>query len=122
MNGICYTTLARNANAFERQAEEHFLPLLNSENQITTKNNIGIYNYGQAQVGFSLHMNSRHTVNIAIGSPGVYNWKGDAILTVAPIDGSFSRTVIPSVAREPGIHSYNYFGKDLSPTVTLLSR
>jgi len=121
MNGICYTTLARNANAFERQAEEHFLPLSNSENQITIRDNIGIYNYGQAQLGFSLHMNSRYTVNVAIGSPGVYSWKGDAILTV-PINGSFSRTIIPSIAREPGVHSYNYFGKDTPPTVTFLSR
>ncbi|XP_011062197.1 PREDICTED: integrin alpha-PS4-like [Acromyrmex echinatior] len=110
MNGICYTTLANSANAFERQAEEHLLPLSNSGNQITTKSNINIYNYGVGQAGFSLHMNSQYTVNIAIGSPGVYNWKGDAILAVALMNGSFLRTVIPSLAREPRIHSYNYFG------------
>jgi len=113
MNGICYTTLANSANVFERQAEEHLLLLSNSGNQITTKNNINIYNYGVGQAGFSLHMNSQYTVNVAIGSPGIYNWKGDAILAVAPMNGPFSRTVIPSLAREPRIHSYNYFGKDI---------
>jgi len=113
MNGICYATLASNANAFEREAKEHFVPLSNSANQITSKNNINIYNYGMGQAGFSLHMNSRHAVNIAIGSPGVYNWKGDAILIVAPMNGSFSHIVIPSLAREPQLHSYNYFGKDI---------
>ncbi|XP_011872800.1 PREDICTED: integrin alpha pat-2-like [Vollenhovia emeryi] len=110
MNGICYTTLARNAHAFERQAEDHFLPLTNSGSQITSKNNINIYNYGVGQAGFSLHMSSRYTVNIAMGSPGIFNWKGDAILTVASMDDPFSRTVIPSLAREPRVHSYNYLG------------
>lgn len=118
MNGICYATLASNANAFERQAEEHLIPLSNSEDQITSKNNINIYNYGVGQVGFSLHMNSRYSVNVAIGSPGIYNWKGDAILTVSSMVGSFSRTVIPSLAREQRVHSYNYFGKDIFPIVT----
>lgn len=122
MNGICYATLASNTNAFERQAKEHLLPLSNSGNQITSKNNINIYNYGVGQAGFSLHMNSRYTVNVAMGSPGIYNWKGDAILTVASMDGPFSRTVIPSLAREPRLHSYNYFGKDISHTATFLSR
>lgn len=121
MNGICYTTLASNANAFERHAEEHFLPLSNSESQITSKNNINIYNYGVGQMGFSLHMNSRSTVNVAMGSPGVYNWKGDAILTIAPINGPFLRTVIPSLAREQRVHSYNYLGKDII-SATFLSR
>ncbi|XP_012523377.1 integrin alpha-PS4 [Monomorium pharaonis] len=110
MNGICYATLAINANAFERQADEHLLPLSNSGDQITSKNNINIYNYGVGQVGFSLHMNSRYIVNAVMGSPGIYNWKGDAILTVASMDGPFSRTVIPSLAREQRVHSYNYFG------------
>jgi len=113
MNGICYATLARNANAFEREAEEDFLPLSNSADQITSKNNINIYNYGMGQAGFSLHMNSRHTINVIIGSPGVHNWKGDAILMVAPMNGPFSHTVIPSLAREPRLHSYNYFGKHI---------
>ncbi|KAL0127515.1 hypothetical protein PUN28_003059 [Cardiocondyla obscurior] len=111
LNGMCYTTLAKNAYAFEREAE-HLLPLSNSGDQITSKNNVNIYNYGVGQAGFSLHMNSRGTVvNIAMGSPGVYNWKGDAILTVASINSPFSsRTVIPSLAKEPRLHSYNYFG------------
>jgi len=113
MNGICYATLASNANAFEREAEEDFLPLSDSANQITSKNNVNIYNYGVGQAGFSLHMNSRyHTINVAIGSPGVHNWKGDAILIVASMNGPFSHIVIPSLAREPRLHSYNYFGKD----------
>lgn len=111
MNGICYTTLAVDANAFEREAEEHFLPLSNSGNQIASKSNINIYNYGVGQAGFSLHMNSRY---IAMGSPGVYNWKGDAILTTASTGGPLLRTVIPSLAREPRVHSYNYFGKDVT--------
>ncbi|KAL6264540.1 hypothetical protein P5V15_004645 [Pogonomyrmex californicus] len=112
LNGICYATLAINANAFEREAEELLLPISDSNSQITSKNNIGIYNYGVAQVGFSLYMNTRHrdTVNVAIGSPGVYNWKGDAILGVASMNGPFDHTVIPSVAREQQIHSFNYFG------------
>jgi len=114
MNGICYATLASNANAFEREAEEDFIPLSNSANQITSKNNINIYNYGVGQAGFSLYMNSRNTINVAIGSPGVYNWKGDAILIDAPMNSRpFSHTVIPSLAREPQVHSYNYFGKDI---------
>lgn len=110
MNGICYATLASNADAFERQAEEHLLPLSNSENQVTSKSGVNIYNYGVGQTGFSLHMNSRYTVNVAMGSPGVYNWKGDAILTIAPVNRPFTRTIVPSLAREPRIHSYNYFG------------
>ncbi|XP_024893200.1 integrin alpha-9-like [Temnothorax curvispinosus] len=108
MNGICYTTLARNAGAFKREAEERLLPLSNPADDITSKNKINIYNYAMGQTGFSLHMNSRHEVNIVMGSPGVYNWKGDAILT--SMNDSFSRTVIPSLAREQRVHSYNYFG------------
>ncbi|KMQ91516.1 integrin alpha-ps4 [Lasius niger] len=78
---------------------------------ITSKNDIGIYNFGMGQIGFSLHMNSlRYDVNVMLGAPGVYNWKGDAILTNALINEPFSRTIIPSPAREQQIHSYNYLG------------
>lgn len=115
MNGICYTTRATDADAFEREAEELLLPLSNSESQITSKNDIGIYNYGMGQIGFSLHVNSLgYDVNVALGAPGVYNWKGDAILITTSIDEPFSRTVIPSLAREQQVHSYNYFGKTIS--------
>ncbi|XP_070157103.1 integrin alpha-PS4 isoform X2 [Polyergus mexicanus] len=111
MNGICYATQAINATAFEREAEERLLPLSNPESQITSKNNIGIYNYGVGQVGFSLHVNSlRYDASVALGAPGVYNWKGHALLITASIDEPFSRRIIPSVAKEQQIHSYNYFG------------
>lgn len=110
MNGICYTTLAINAKVFEREAEEHFLPLSNPGSQVTSKNNINVYNYGVGQAGFSLHMNSRY---IAIGCPGVYNWKGDVILTTGSMDNPFSHTIIPSLVKESRFHSYNYFGKDI---------
>ncbi|KAM0729346.1 Integrin alpha-PS4 [Formica fusca] len=111
MNGICYATRAINATAFEREAEERLLPLSNPESQITSKNDIGIYNYGVGQVGFSLHVNSpRYDVSVALGAPGVYNWKGHALLITASIDEPFSRKIIPSVAREQQVHSYNYFG------------
>ncbi|CAL1684033.1 unnamed protein product [Lasius platythorax] len=110
MNGICYATRAINADAFEREAEERILSLSNPENQITSKNDIGIYNFGMGQIGFSLHMNSLRDVNVMLGAPGVYNWKGDAILTTALINKPFLRTIIPSPAREQQIHSYNYLG------------
>lgn len=114
MNGICYTTRATDADVFEREAEEILLPLLNSEDQITSKNNIGIYNYGMGQIGFSLHVNSlEDDTKITLGAPGVYNWKGDAILITTSTDGSSSRTIIPSLAREQQVHSYNYFGKSV---------
>lgn len=112
MNGICYMTRAIDADAFEREAEEKLLLSSNLEDQITSKNNIGIYNYGMGQIGFSLHVNSlEYDVNVALGAPGVYNWKGDAILITTSRDESYSRTIIPSLAREQQIHSYNYFGK-----------
>ncbi|KAL6431766.1 hypothetical protein ACFW04_007349 [Cataglyphis niger] len=111
MNGICYATRAINSTAFEREAEERLLPLSNPESQITSKNDIGIYNYGMGQVGFSLHVNSpRYDVSVVLGAPGVYNWKGHALLITASIDEPFSRRIIPSLAREQQIHSYNYFG------------
>ncbi|XP_072762509.1 integrin alpha-8 isoform X2 [Anoplolepis gracilipes] len=111
MNGICYATRGINANAFEREAEERLLLLSDSESQITSRNSIGIYNYGVGQMGFSLHMNSlRHEVNVALGAPGVQNWRGDAILITTSINESFSRTVIPSLAREQQVYNHNYFG------------
>jgi len=114
MNGICYTTRATDADVFKREAEELVLPLSNPEDQITSKNNIGIYNYGMGQIGFSLHVNSLgDDVKVTLGAPGVYNWKGDAILITTSVDGSFSRTIIPSLAREQQVHSYNYFGKNV---------
>ncbi|XP_025265268.1 integrin alpha-4-like isoform X2 [Camponotus floridanus] len=111
MNGICYTTRITDADVFEREAEELLLPLSNPEGQTTSKNNIGIYNYGMGQIGFSLHVNSLgDDARVTFGAPGVYNWKGDAILITTSLDGSFSRTIIPSLAREQQVHSYNYFG------------
>lgn len=120
MNGICYATRAINATAFEREAEERLLPLSNSESQITSKNDIGIYNYGMGQVGFSLHVNSpEYDVSVALGAPGVYNWKGHTLLITASINEPFSRGIIPSLAREQQVHSYNYFGKDNISLITI---
>lgn len=112
VNGICYGTSVANVTAFEREADEYFLPFWNNDDQITMKNKIGFYNYGMSQLGFSLHMNSlKYGTSVILGSPGVYNWKGDTILaTAAAHDQLFLNTVVPSVAKEESIHSYNYFG------------
>lgn len=113
MNGICYETLAINSGVFEREAKK-LLTLTGSTNQIASKNNIGIYNYGVGQLGFSLHMNFlRYGTNVAMGSPGVYNWKGNVVLNTAVSNGPFSRTIIPSLVREERVHSYNYLGKNM---------
>lgn len=114
MNGICYATLANNTNAFEREARQQLLPLLTITSQVVTKNMMGIYYYGMGQAGFSLHMNSMWgRDHVALGSPGVYNWKGDAIkYTAASAHGDFTNETIPSVAEMQYTNSFSYLGKD----------
>ncbi|XP_067204959.1 integrin alpha-9-like [Linepithema humile] len=110
MNGICYATLATNSSAFERNAEELLSPLSNgNENEFFKKKRF--YNYAMGQAGFSLRMDSlKNKVNVAMGSPGVCNWNGDAILTTAEKNGRFSGTKIPAVAEEKKLYDDNYFG------------
>lgn len=109
MNGICYKTLAINANAFEREAEQHVFLFTSPETQITLKNNQCIYNNAFGQAGFSLHMTSLSAADVAIGSPGVYDWEGHVKLFTL-VNGSFHRAVISSF-KEQQVHSY--FGKDI---------
>lgn len=111
MNGICYATLAANSSAFEKNAEELLSPLsYENENRFFKKNRF--YNYAMGQAGFSLHMNSSEdSVNIILGSPGVCNSNGDAILTTARENGKFSGTKILAVAEDKNLYDDYYFGK-----------
>lgn len=111
MYGICYGTLATGVDAFKRPAEKHWLPVFNGPKQQKYNSETSFYNYAQAQVGFSLHMNSRdYGADIVLGSPGVYVWRGDAILITAAFNGSASQTIIPSVVKETRIDFHSYFG------------
>lgn len=114
MNGICYGTLATNIGAFEREAQQHWLPFFDGPRQRQLSAATSIFNYAHAQVGFSLHMNSRnYDVDIALGGPGVFVWKGDTILITNAFDKSTSRTIIPAVAGEARLDYYDYFGNVL---------
>jgi len=105
--------LASNVTAFEREATEKLIPFSDSENQIISKKHINIYNYGMSQIGFSIHMISQQHVmpHVVLGSPGVYNWKGNVILITVKTNDPFLKPIIPSADKIKQLHSYNYFGK-----------
>lgn len=111
MNGICYGTLATDVSAFEREGDKHWLPIFDGPKQREFSTMKSYFNYAYAQLGFSLHMNSRnHDVDIILGSPGVFVWKGDAILISTAFNKSTSYTIIPSVVGEAQLDYHDYFG------------
>ncbi|XP_020284069.1 integrin alpha-PS4-like [Pseudomyrmex gracilis] len=109
MNGICYATLATNSNAFKREAVQRLLPLVTA-NQIARAKYSNIFSYGMGQAGFSLHMNSLSgRDHVALGSPGAYNWKGDAIqYTAVSARDNFRNGTILSVPETQRM--FGYFG------------
>jgi len=64
------------------------------------------------QIGFSIHMISQqHMRHVVLGSPGVYNWKGNVVLMTAKANDSFLKPIIPLSAKIKQLYNYNYFGK-----------
>lgn len=80
MNGICYWTIARNSESFNKEAQQKIFPFIDLR-QIAPTNGINIHNFGMAQIGFTLHITSNKLRrDMILGSPGVYNWKGLSVL------------------------------------------
>ncbi|EFN89848.1 Integrin alpha-PS4 [Harpegnathos saltator] len=102
MQGICYGTLASGADAFDREAKRHWLPVFNATRQRKLSDETSHYNYAFAQVGFSLHMKSwGNSADIALGGPGVFAWTGDTVAQTSR--GRLEGTVFGVRSRRYGI-------------------
>ncbi|KAL2744661.1 integrin alpha-8-like isoform X1 [Vespula maculifrons] len=96
MNGMCYWTTATNLESFEKDAEKMSLISINA-NQTTLWNNIWLYDFGIGQLGFSADISSANKLglNVVLGSPGIFNWKGSAVLLTESTSGH-RQIIIPN--------------------------
>ncbi|XP_076235049.1 integrin alpha-5 [Calliopsis andreniformis] len=109
MNGICYWTIVKNAKSFNEKTVHKMLPFIGLP-QIAPSNGVGVYNFGMAQTGFSLHITSNELKrDIILGSPGIYNWKGLSLLYTDLFDDR-TQIIIPSFKSESRIRDNDYFG------------
>ncbi|KAG7202815.1 hypothetical protein KM043_009972 [Ampulex compressa] len=110
MNGVCYGSEARDSTTFQREAEIWLSPPLQAKQQAISISNVGIHNYGMAQLGFSLHISSNALRwDIATGAPGVFSSKGSVLLHTGSLTQS-RKTIAPQIRYERNIQTDDYFG------------
>lgn len=109
LNGMCYWIGAAGIKSSDKTAVNPIFPFVNEKNKYIFYAGHTRFFLAHGQAGFSAHINSNKSDSaIALGGPGVFEWRGSSILLESL--NQKIKSIIPNVKQKVIFKTSDYFG------------